>query len=80
MGRSSSRPQRIQVLVDNNMRTSIKPNLRFFISRSSYKPGTIVDFRAITRNAGVVDFSDGEGKGKYFAIVTYDRLGIFNVE
>ncbi|KAJ5413770.1 hypothetical protein N7509_000397 [Penicillium cosmopolitanum] len=68
------------VLASNQTTTQIKPKMKFYISRAEYPASFIVDFTSISRNAGVVDFSSGEGQNKHFAIVRYTKNGDFKVD
>ncbi|KAJ5904663.1 uncharacterized protein N7473_001579 [Penicillium subrubescens] len=68
------------VLASNQTTTHIKPKMKFYISRAKYPASFIVDFASLSRHAGVVDFSSGEGQIGHFAIVRFTHIGNFQVD
>ncbi|TFB01842.1 hypothetical protein CCMA1212_006321 [Trichoderma ghanense] len=63
----------------NNMNVQVIPKMKFFISESQQVPGEIVDYHSVTREGAAVDFSEGEGKGKFFARAVQGSDGRFEV-
>jgi hypothetical protein len=74
------RHRAFQVLASNQTTTHIKPKMKFYISRAKYPASFIVDFASLSRHAGVVDFSSGEGQIRHFAIVRFTQIGNFQVD
>ncbi|KAL7918269.1 hypothetical protein ACQKWADRAFT_304582 [Trichoderma austrokoningii] len=63
----------------NNMKIQITPKMKFFITESQQVPGEIVDYHAVTRDGATVDFSSGEGHGKFYARVVQGSDGRYTV-
>ncbi|KAI5460509.1 hypothetical protein BGZ63DRAFT_404980 [Mariannaea sp. PMI_226] len=64
----------------NNMKIQITPKMKFYIMESQQVPGEIVDYHSVAREGGVIDFTSGEGQGKFFARVIQGNDGRFKVE
>lgn len=64
----------------NNMRVSVKPKFRFFVSESHQLAGEIVDYTSVSNNAAEIDFSNGPGLGMTYARVIQDNTGTFDVK
>jgi hypothetical protein len=47
------------------MSTNILPIVKFYVSKSDFVQGTIVDFQSESKVAGLIDFSSGPGLGMY---------------
>jgi hypothetical protein len=47
------------------MSTNILPIVKFYVSKSDFVQGTIVDFQSVSKVAGLIDFSSGPGLGMY---------------
>jgi hypothetical protein len=45
------------------MTTNILPIVKFYVSKSDFVQGTIVDFQSESKVAGIIDFSSGAGLG-----------------
>jgi hypothetical protein len=58
----------------------ITPITEFYIAESSFQAGVIVDFQSVSKTAAVINFSSGEGLGKFTAIVTHNNNGTFSVK
>ncbi|PON25324.1 hypothetical protein TGAM01_v205618 [Trichoderma gamsii] len=63
----------------NDMSIQITPKMKFFITESQQVPGEIVDRHAITREGATIDFSSGEGEGKFYARVVQGTDGRYTV-
>ncbi|KAL6695514.1 hypothetical protein J3F84DRAFT_374568 [Trichoderma pleuroticola] len=63
----------------NNMNIQITPKMKFFVSESHQVPGEIVDYDAVVRDGATIDFSSGEGQGKFYARVIQNTDGRFAV-
>ncbi|EHK18285.1 uncharacterized protein TRIVIDRAFT_77102 [Trichoderma virens Gv29-8] len=63
----------------NNMNVQITPKMKFFISESQQVAGEIVDYGSIARDGATIDFSSGEGQGKFYARVVQNTDGRFTV-
>ncbi|KAK5988610.1 hypothetical protein PT974_10096 [Cladobotryum mycophilum] len=63
----------------NNEKIQITPKMKFFVSESQQIPGEIVDRSAVVRDGATIDFSSGEGQGKFYARVVQETNGRFNV-
>ncbi|KAM3070198.1 hypothetical protein ACMFMG_003764 [Clarireedia jacksonii] len=63
----------------NNMSVQITPKMKFFISESQQVPGELVDYDSVTRDSATIDFSSGEGVGKFYARVVQQNDGRFAV-
>ncbi|PNP52489.1 hypothetical protein THARTR1_06957 [Trichoderma harzianum] len=63
----------------NNMNIQITPKIKFFVSESHQVPGEIVDYDAVVRDGATIDFSSGEGQGKFYARVIQNTDGKFAV-
>jgi len=63
----------------NNMNIQITPKFKFFISESQQVSGEIVDYQAVAREGAAVDFSSGEGAGKFYARAIQNNDGRFDV-
>ncbi|KAL7942067.1 hypothetical protein V8C42DRAFT_333498 [Trichoderma barbatum] len=63
----------------NNMNVQITPTMKFFVSESQQIAGEIVDYNSIVRDGATIDFSDGEGQGKFYARVIQGTDGRFAV-
>ncbi|PYI35500.1 hypothetical protein BP00DRAFT_334200 [Aspergillus indologenus CBS 114.80] len=64
----------------NDQSIQVTPKMRFFVAESQQVPGEIVDRSAVERDGAVIDFSGGEGAGKFYATVTQGEDGRFTVE
>ncbi|KAL7930193.1 hypothetical protein V8C35DRAFT_283764 [Trichoderma chlorosporum] len=62
-----------------NMNIQITPKLKFFISESQQVSGEIVDYQAVARDGAVIDFSSGEGAGKFYVRAVQNSDGRFDV-
>ncbi|PTB37320.1 hypothetical protein M441DRAFT_149185 [Trichoderma asperellum CBS 433.97] len=63
----------------NNMNIQITPKMKFFIAESQQVPGEIVDYHSVVRDGATIDFSSGEGLGKFYAHVVQKTDGTFTV-
>ncbi|EHK47165.1 uncharacterized protein TrAtP1_010180 [Trichoderma atroviride] len=63
----------------NDMSIQITPKMKFFITESQQISGEIVDYHAVTREGATIDFSSGEGKGKFYARVVQGADGRYTV-
>ena len=54
--------------------------MKFFVMESQQVAGEIVDYSAITRDGATVDFSSGDGQGKFYARVIHETDGSFKIE
>ncbi|KAL7784536.1 hypothetical protein V8C37DRAFT_357296 [Trichoderma ceciliae] len=63
----------------NNMNVQITPKMKFFISESQQVAGEIVDYSSVSRDGATIDFSSGEGQGKFYARVVQGNDGRFTV-
>jgi hypothetical protein len=61
------------------MNIQVSPKMKFFISESQQVAGEIVDFNAVARDGATIDFSSGEGLGKFYARVVQSTGGRFTV-
>lgn len=61
------------------MKIQITPKMKFFIMESQQVPGEIVDHHAVAREGATIDFSNGEGKGKFYARAVQGTDGRFTV-
>lgn len=61
------------------MKIQITPKMKFFITESQQVSGEIVDHHAVTRDGATIDFSNGEGKGKFYARVLQGTDGRYTV-
>jgi hypothetical protein len=66
-----------QVTATPNLTKNVQPIYKFFIAQQTHEPREIVDFNGISKNAGVVDFSQGEGLTKHVATVYHQADGSF---
>lgn len=62
------------------MNIQITPKMKFFVTESQQVPGEIVDYHSVVREGATIDFSSGEGEGKYYARVVQGNDGRFTVE
>jgi hypothetical protein len=62
------------------MKVQVKPKMKFFVSESQQVSGEIVDYHSVTREGATIDFSEGEGKGKFYARVVQGSDGRFDVK
>ncbi|RAL12481.1 uncharacterized protein BO97DRAFT_57954 [Aspergillus homomorphus CBS 101889] len=67
------------VAPQNNQSIQIIPRQKFFITESQQYPGEIVDRYAVEREGATIDFSRGEGAGKFYARVVQKEDGRFEV-
>lgn len=63
----------------NNESIQVTPKMKFYISESQQVPGEIVDMRAVSGEGATVDFSSGEGQGKFYARAVQGNDGGFTV-
>ena len=63
----------------NNMKVQVTPKMKFFVSEGQQVAGEIVDYSAIARDGATIDFSSGEGLGKFYARVVQSTDGRFTV-
>ncbi|KAM0520694.1 hypothetical protein ACHAPE_003091 [Trichoderma viride] len=63
----------------NDMSIQITPKMKFYVTESQQVPGEIVDHHAVTREGATIDFSSGEGEGKFYARVVQGADGRFTV-
>lgn len=63
----------------NNMNIQVSPRMKFFVSESQQVAGEIADSNAVARDGATIDFSDGEGLGKFYARVVQGTDGRFTV-
>ncbi|KAE8379327.1 hypothetical protein BDV26DRAFT_291352 [Aspergillus bertholletiae] len=63
----------------NNMKIQISPKMKFFVTESQQVAGEIVDYGAVLRDGATIDFSSGEGLGKFYARVVQGTNGGFTV-
>ncbi|RAK77811.1 uncharacterized protein BO72DRAFT_527298 [Aspergillus fijiensis CBS 313.89] len=68
------------VAPDNDQNIQVTPKMRFFTTESHQISGEIVDRSAVERYGAVVDFSSGEGAGKFYATATQNEDGRFTVK
>jgi hypothetical protein len=61
------------------MEVKITPKMKFLVSESQQVAGEIVYYDNISRGGATIDFSDGEGSGKFFARVVHGQDGRFTV-
>lgn len=61
------------------MNVQITPKMKFFIAESQRVAGEIVDYSAIAKDGATVDFSSGNGLGKFYARVIQNTDGKFDV-
>jgi len=61
------------------MNIQISPKMKFFVSESQQVPGEIVDYDSVSRDGAVIDFSSGEGLGKFYARVVHGTDGRFAI-
>jgi hypothetical protein len=61
------------------MNVQITPKMKFFVSESQQVPGEIVDHGSVSRDGATIDFSSGEGRGKFYARVVQESDGKFTV-
>lgn len=61
------------------MKIQISPKMKFFIAESQQVPGEIADYDSVSRNGATVDFSGGQGLGKFHARVVQGTDGRFTV-
>ena len=61
------------------MKVQVTPKMKFFVSESQQVAGEIVDYSAIARYGATIDFSSGEGLGKFYARVVQSIDGRFTV-
>lgn len=61
------------------MSIQIIPKMKFYITESQQVSGEIVDHHAVTREGATIDFSSGEGKGKFYARVVQGEDGRYTV-
>ncbi|KAE8379067.1 hypothetical protein BDV26DRAFT_291651 [Aspergillus bertholletiae] len=54
-------------------------SMKFYILESIFEAGVIVDYQSVTREAALIDFTSGQGAGKFYAVVTQDDTGRFTV-
>ncbi|RAH47301.1 uncharacterized protein BO95DRAFT_462328 [Aspergillus brunneoviolaceus CBS 621.78] len=64
----------------SNQCLQVTPKMRFFATESQQVPGEIFDRSAVERDGAVVDFSSGEGAGKFHATATQNQNGRFTVK
>ncbi|KAK5988485.1 hypothetical protein PT974_09968 [Cladobotryum mycophilum] len=64
----------------NNMKIQVTPKMKFFVSESQAIAGEIVDYSRIVRDGATIDFSSGDGLGKFYAVVTQGTDGKFEVK
>ena len=62
------------------MKVQVTPKMKFFVSESQQVAGEIVDYSAVTREGATIDFSGGEGQGKFYAVVTQGTDRRFTVK
>ena len=62
------------------MKVQVSPKMKFYVSESQQVPGEIVDYHAVTRDGATIDFSEGEGMGKFYARVVQNADGRFDVK
>lgn len=53
--------------------------MKFFVSESHQVAGEIVDYSSVARDGATIDFSSGEGQGKFYARVVQNTDGRFAV-
>ncbi|KIN03349.1 hypothetical protein OIDMADRAFT_51318 [Oidiodendron maius Zn] len=63
----------------NNMKVQVTPKMKFFVSESQQVAGEIVDYSAVARDGATIDFSSGQGLGKFYARVVQNTDGRFTV-
>ena len=68
-----------QVAPGKNTKVQISPKLKFFITETQQVAGEIVDYSAVSSRGATIDFSSGEGLGKYHASVVHAADGTFTV-
>lgn len=61
------------------MNIQITPKMKFFVIESQQVPGEIVDYHAVAREGATIDFSSGEGQGKFYARVVQGPDGRYTV-
>lgn len=61
------------------MNIQITPKMKFFVSESHQVSGEIVDYDAVVRDGAIIDFSSGEGQGKFYARAIQNTDGRFTV-
>lgn len=61
------------------MKIQVIPKMKFFIMESQQVAGEIVDHDAVARDGATIDFSSGEGKGKFYARVVQGTDGRYTV-
>lgn len=61
------------------MNIQITPKMKFFVTESQQVSGEIVDYYSVARDGATIDFSSGEGMGKFYARVVQNTDGRFDV-
>ncbi|KAJ0417794.1 hypothetical protein BJY00DRAFT_315585 [Aspergillus carlsbadensis] len=61
------------------MNISVKPKMKFFVAESYHGPREIVDYKPTVRDAATIDFTSGEGAGKFNARVVQGKDHSFEV-
>ena len=62
------------------MKVQVSPKMKFYVSESQQVPGEIVDYHAVIRDGATIDFTEGEGMGKFYARVVQNSDGRFDVK
>jgi len=60
-----------------NAKVNIAPVVKFYVAAYNAVQGTTIDYQSVSKNAGIIDFSSGAGRGNFGAIVVQDEYGAF---
>ena len=61
------------------MATNIMPIVKFYVAKTNYKQGTVVDFSSVSADAAIIDFTATPNLVKQFAHVVHEPDGNFTV-
>jgi hypothetical protein len=62
------------------MKYNIAPVVKFYVAEGFSQQGALVDFSGGSGTAGVIDFTSGDGQGKFGCTVTQDGTDTFTAK